>query len=393
MMSRCLVCCPRKHFSVYLKVTGGINVEYRYFQTDRKTQDEKRKSKYAPHFRTMDLAEDSDKEAVRRRYIELAKQYHPDANTQNSDKFSEIDAAYKALQVKFKEDAQREEQSVGEYGLYYQGEEYKFDEEDEESEYPDIRHTAPQHRQYLEHGGFGYGTPGQRQKQYQKYRAFRANEAVFEHRIGKLTAQYEDRLATKERKTIKKHSTRNQIDRLVEDLIQESISSGEFDNLSGKGKPLPDRVDYNPYSDYTTHKMNQILVEGGFAPEWVMLRKNISDDFVSIRFQLNKKRSQLGNPPFSAQKLHEWETFCKKLSEGDVKDVNKKIYNYNLIVPMLNSQMFQFNLEAESKKIFEAKIEPNVDPDEATETRLEIKNTKEEKGILRNIFDTFFKPS
>jgi len=300
MMSRYLIWCPRKHLSLYLDRTGTYT-QCRYFQTDKKVQDQKRKSKYAPHFRTLDLPEDSDKEAVRRRYIELAKKFHPDANTENSDQFSKIDEAYKALQVKFKEDKIREEQSVGEYGLYYQGEEYKFDEE-EESEYPDIRHTAPQHRQYLEHGGFGYGTPGQRQKQYQKYRAFRANEAVFEHRIGKLTAEYEDRIATTERKTIKKHSTRNQIDRLVEDLIQESIASGEFDNLSGKGKPLPDRVDYNPYSDYTTHKMNQILVEGGFSPEWVMLRKTISDDFVSIRFQLNKKRAQLGNPPFSQQK-------------------------------------------------------------------------------------------
>ena len=34
-----------------------------------------------------------------------------------------------------------------------------------------------------ENAGFGYGTPAQRQKQYQKYRAVRANEAVFEHRL------------------------------------------------------------------------------------------------------------------------------------------------------------------------------------------------------------------
>ena len=34
-----------------------------------------------------------------------------------------------------------------------------------------------------ENAGFGYGTPAQRQKQYQMYRAVRANEAVFEHRL------------------------------------------------------------------------------------------------------------------------------------------------------------------------------------------------------------------
>ena len=53
-------------------------------------------------------------------------------------------------------------------------------------------------------------------------------------RVGKLTAQYEDRLATRERNTIKKQTTRNQIDRLVEDLITESMANGEFDNLKGR---------------------------------------------------------------------------------------------------------------------------------------------------------------
>ena len=106
---------------------------------------------------------------------------------------------------------------------------------------------------------FGYGPPAQRQRQTEKYRVLKANEAVYEHRVGKLTAQYEDRLVTRERNTVKKQQTRNQIDRLVEDLIVESMANGEFDNLEGAGKPLPDRVDYNPYMDFTTHKMNQVL--------------------------------------------------------------------------------------------------------------------------------------
>ena len=47
------------------------------------------------------------------------------------------------------------------------------------------------------------------------------------------------------------------MDRLVEDLIQESMSKGDFDNLSGAGKPLPQRVIYNPYEDYTTYKVKK----------------------------------------------------------------------------------------------------------------------------------------
>ena len=45
------------------------------------------------------------------------------------------------------------------------------------------------------------------------------------------------------------------MERLVEDLIQESMAKGDFDNLKGSGKPLPQRVIYNPYEDYTTYKV------------------------------------------------------------------------------------------------------------------------------------------
>ena len=49
--------------------------------------------------------------------------------------------------------------------------------------------------------------------------------------------------------------TKNAMERLVEDLIQESMAKGDFDNLKGSGKPLPQRVIYNPYEDYTTYKV------------------------------------------------------------------------------------------------------------------------------------------
>lgn len=142
----------------------------------------------------------------------------------------------------------------------------------------------------VDNGGFGFGTPAQRQRQYQKKRAIEASETVYEHRVGKVVGQAEDRLVTLERKRVKKQQVRNQIERLVEDLIQESISKGDFDNLAGKGQPLPNKVDYNPYTDFTTHKMNQILVETGFAPEWVSLQKEIRLQVEDVRAEMTLAR-------------------------------------------------------------------------------------------------------
>lgn len=47
----------------------------------------------------------------------------------------------------------------------------------------------------------------------------------------------------------------------MEDLIQESMSRGDFSNIRPSGKPLHER---NPhYMDFTTYKMNEILIDNG----------------------------------------------------------------------------------------------------------------------------------
>jgi len=143
----------------------------------------------------------------------------------------------------------------------------------------------------------------------------------------------------------------------VEDLIQESISKGEFDNLPLAGKPLPERVEYDPYSDFTTVKMNQIMVEGGFAPEWVMLHKDIVNQSEKIRGELRIKRKGLGG---KAPSKDSWETIVKKIADSHVKMLNKDIDKFNLIVPVFTKQLFHFNLKVESEKVLKEKFDEEV---------------------------------
>ena len=49
------------------------------------------------------------------------------------------------------------------------------------------------------------------------------------------------------------------IERVVEDLIQESMAKGDFDNLPNAGKPLK-HDSYNPYLDVVTHKLNEVIL-------------------------------------------------------------------------------------------------------------------------------------
>ena len=47
------------------------------------------------------------------------------------------------------------------------------------------------------------------------------------------------------------------IDRLVEELIRDSMAKGDFNNLRGAGKPLKYQTP-NPFVDTATQKINQV---------------------------------------------------------------------------------------------------------------------------------------
>ena len=133
-------------------------------------------------------------------------------------RFSQIDDAYKQLQVKFAQDRLGELAMEGEYGLYYQE---KRDNVQEDGPEFDIQHTAPQHRQYLSNEGMGYGTPSQRARQYDKYRVVRASEAVHQHRVGSIVREEAvDSVTVRDKRTIRRQKISQHMDRVVEDLIQ-----------------------------------------------------------------------------------------------------------------------------------------------------------------------------
>lgn len=290
-----------------------------------------RRLEYKRCYEILGVTEDSDQETIRKAYIDLVKIYHPDSGTKDAsaEKFQEIDKAFKVLISKLSLERwnAKEEEVVHER---------------------DIEHTAPQHRQYLSHGGYGSGNPFQREKQYIKYRAQQAAENVLKHRMDKSVAEENTLMA----KVPQKHKmkTKYGLDRLVEDLIQESMSRGEFDNLSGKGKPLQHHDHHNPYVDFVTHKLNQVLIDNGFTPEWITLQKEIRDDVQLLRYELQRERSQFGSFPLSTDDHIEWSNLVYKF-EKLVTQINRKINQYNLVVPMLNKQLLLVDLRRESQRI------------------------------------------
>lgn len=252
----------------------------------------------------------------------------------------------------------------------------------------DIRHTAPQHRQFLTYGGFGTGTPSQREKQYQQRRVMQAQENVLEHRMQKVSST-ENALVAKGGDHFKKHAikTKYGFERVVEDLIQEAMSKGDFKNLTGAGKPLQDHQSQNPYVDFTTHKMNKILLENGFTPEWIMLQKEILSGIDDLKKGLRVERKKL-HFPLEKHEEFTWQKMIDKV-EATEKTINRKIDKYNYVLPraLMQKQMVHIRLEAIAEKIL--KEEPTERP--VAEPKLESQAPSDYNTNLFSLFDSIMK--
>ncbi|XP_044253742.1 dnaJ homolog subfamily C member 28 [Tribolium madens] len=318
---------------------------------------------YKKCFKILGISEDSDQEQIRTAYLNLVKRYHPDSGSKeaDADKFSQIDKAFRVLTDKksrqIEDEVQVQEQ--------------------------DIKHTAPQHRQYLSYDGVGFGNQFQRQKQYTKVRAMHAAENVLKHRMSKVAAEEGALLA----KTPLKHNikTKYGLERLVEDLIQESMSRGEFSNLSGSGKPL-NYQNQNPYVDFVTHKLNEVLIDNGFTPEWITLQKEIREGIEELRNCLQIERSYLGPFPLNSEESDDWTRIVHK-RRNTVDLINKKIDKFNLVVPIMNKQMIQISLEKEAERIL-------INGKHSVRKELSQNKHESEAPVTENIFgiiDSLFK--
>ncbi|XP_041843883.1 dnaJ homolog subfamily C member 28-like [Melanotaenia boesemani] len=269
---------------------------------------------------------------VKEAYLHLAKLYHPDSGAATADAalFARVEEAYRAVLA-------HQSKTMPPNG----GKE----EEEEKS-----RGTALQHRHYLSYEGVGTGTPSQRERQYRQIRVDRAAEQVLDYRQREheRAGAADGALVERDmRQRSQKIKITQAVERLVEDLIQESMARGDFRNLSGAGKPL-NKFQHNPYADPMTHNLNRILIDNGYQPPWVVTQRDIREAAAQIRHRLLEGRARLGEKMTPAEQ-RQWEQLCASVQEELLK-LNKKVDDYNLIVPMLGMQMVHFSLSREAER-------------------------------------------
>lgn len=327
--------CGEVHLSGFGQVENSFSsVGARLFHSSQQLKVElKVQRDVQDGYSLLGVDEDCTDQQLKEAYLEKAKTFHPDTGnaSANAYKFNMVKDAYKVL-------------------LEHRKRRKLNEEEEKEAEVTfDIRHTAPQHRQYLEFEGVGQGTPSQRQRQYQQYRVQRVTENVFQHRIQRHAAETESSLVLKDKQQARKAKISNAVHRMVEDLIQESMQRGDFNDLPGQGQPLA-HTEHNPFVDIHTHNLNKILVNDGFAPEWIMLQSEIRKEMKYARQRLAVAHNRLGDPPHSSSDTKKW-TSAMDAFKNEICEINVKIDKFNLIVPLLNKQKMPYSIDREVRRV------------------------------------------
>ncbi|TGZ54921.1 dnaJ homolog subfamily C member 28 [Temnothorax longispinosus] len=291
-------------------------------------------------YETLGVAESCEDETLRLAFVQLAKRFHPDSGAPEADavRFSEIERAYR--EIRRIRNAQRDAEASLEAQEF------------------DIKHTAPQHRHYLIFD-VGIGTPSKRQKLHTIQRAQKAVDNVMEHRLKKLQAEERNTLIGMDKQKAKDIKTRYGMDRLVEDLIQEAMNKGEFSDLPGMGKPLKSISATNPYVDFVTHKLNQILIDNGFTPEWIQLSKEIREETEDVKKKLSQARNDVSELPLTPKDESIWNDKLEKF-KTTTKQINIKIDKYNLLVPILQKQMLHIRLDELAEKALSVPPSKNI---------------------------------
>ncbi|KAI1241425.1 hypothetical protein IHE44_0004898 [Lamprotornis superbus] len=300
-------------------------------------------------YKILELEEGCSPDDVRSSYRNLAKKYHPDSSSGMADSkaFIKVEEAYRVV---LSDLTAKQKSEAG---------------EEEEEEEEQFKSKSLQHRHYLSFEGVGIGTPSQREKQYMQFRVDRATEQVLQYRQQRLEGLYagSDLSRAKDVRQSKKVKITQAVERLVEDLIQESMAKGDFDNLSGKGKPLQ-KFSHSPHIDPMTHNLNRILIDNGYQPEWILLQKEIRETIERLRKSVVAARRKLGEP-MTLPEQKQWGRVCEQLAE-DIRKLNKRVDDFNLVVPILSRQMVHFSTDKEilrARKTYEAVLEKVSDSD------------------------------
>ncbi|MCU0491511.1 MAG: DUF1992 domain-containing protein [Chloroflexaceae bacterium] len=135
----------------------------------------------------------------------------------------------------------------------------------------------------------------------------------------------------------------NRYERLIDKQLADAMERGLFDNLEGTGKPLEFADESSvPEEERVAYRM---LKNAGFAPPWVEIRQQITEEEQKLQHWLERANRRWPNcNNEERQKLRDdYQTALKHL--------NRLITNFNLTAPPVVGQLPLLQAWRELKKL------------------------------------------
>lgn len=136
----------------------------------------------------------------------------------------------------------------------------------------------------------------------------------------------------------------------IEEIIQQAMQEGAFENLPGKGKPL--KLDENPHLDPEWQLAYHLLKQNGFAPEFIEQRQAIELDLAAARQALARawawRLTALETGRAADVVEDEWGR-ARRDFERKIDEINDGIRKYNLHIPTQSLFRSPVKIETELK--------------------------------------------
>jgi hypothetical protein len=135
----------------------------------------------------------------------------------------------------------------------------------------------------------------------------------------------------------------------IERILSEAQEQGRFDNLEGAGRPI-NWADESLVQEEWAMAF-RLMREHGFAPEWIELHKEIGRELKEAREDLQRawrwRQDRLPEAREGQRYVQkEWRRALAAFEES-VAELNAKIADFNLTVPIVNLQKLKLNVAEE----------------------------------------------
>ncbi|MFZ0547461.1 MAG: DUF1992 domain-containing protein [Candidatus Promineifilaceae bacterium] len=143
----------------------------------------------------------------------------------------------------------------------------------------------------------------------------------------------------------------NRWDTAIDEVIEEAMRNGEFDNLPGRGKPL--NLSKNLFGQEMELAFG-LLKNNDYTLPWIAQRQTIFDDISLFREKLQQTWEQylaeyrVTQDPMVASALETgWRHYLNNEVETALRNLNKKIADVNLKQPREVGEILKLSLKQE----------------------------------------------